>query len=73
MTTTPQNVPVTDVDGHLKGYGTLDGPEPRGVQDGRPYGEQLENERADIARTYRFRPAAAARLRGATRKAFRRG
>jgi hypothetical protein len=73
MTTTPQNVPVTDLEGPLKGFGTLDGPEPRGVQGGVPYGEQLENERRDIARMYRFRPGAAARLRAATRSALRRG
>lgn len=73
MTTTPQNVPVTDLEGPLKGFGTLDGPELRGVIGGRPYGEQIENERRDIARTYRFRPGAAARVRAATRRALGRG
>lgn len=73
MTIEPESVPVTDLEGPLKGFGTLDGPEPRGVQGGVPYGQQLESERADVARSYRFRPRAASALRAATRKALGRG
>lgn len=54
------------------GHGTLK-PPGRGLQNGVPYGEQLEDERADVARTWKFSPGVAGRLRAATRSALRRG
>lgn len=75
MASTPRrNVPTTDTAGHIKGYGTLTGGSRfRGIDRGRPMGEQLENERADVARVWKFSPGIAARFRGATRKALGRG
>jgi hypothetical protein len=69
------SVPTTDTAGHVKGRGTLAPPtgQFRGIQGGVPYGEQLENERADVARRWKFSPGVASRLRGATLKALRRG
>lgn len=44
--------------------------EGRGVKGGVPYGQQLLAEDKEMARNYKFRPAAAARLRAATRRAL---
>jgi len=68
----PPTAPVTDLDAHVTGGGILTN-QWRGIQNGVPYGEQLLNERADLARTHRFSPGLVNRLRGATRKALRRG
>lgn len=42
----------------------------RGVVNGRPYGEQLQTEYAELNEIYRYRPAIAARLRAATNAAL---
>lgn len=66
-------VPVDEIGLHLFGTGELQTSAGRGVKNGIPYGEQLERERRDLNRMYRFRPGAAASLRAATRKALGRG
>ena len=67
------SAPTTDTEATVKGFGTLTRREGRGVVGGRPYGEQLEDERRDTATVWRFSPAIARRARAATRKALRRG
>lgn len=42
----------------------------RGVVNGRPYGQQLQTEIRELNRAYLFRPAAAAKLRAATKRAL---
>lgn len=67
--------PTTEfVDSHMKGTeaGPLLTPEGRGVVNGIPYGEQLQNEARILQHQYRFWPGAARRLRAATRAALRR-
>lgn len=67
------SAPTTDTEKTVKGFGTLTSREGRGVVGGKPYGEQLEDERRDIATVFRFSPGIAARARAATRRALRRG
>lgn len=66
------SAPTTDTDKTVKGFSTLTRREGRGVVGGRPYGEQLEDERRDMATVYRFSPGFVARARAATRRALRR-
>ncbi len=63
------NVPVTDPEKLLFGFGLLDS-SGRGVVNGVPYGEQLEDEKREIASTYMFSPTAASALRAATKRAL---
>lgn len=67
------SAPTTGTSETVKGFGTLTGREGRGVVGGKPYGEQLENERRQNATTWRFSPGIARRARAATRKALGRG
>ena len=65
----PQSVPTTNEKEQLYGHGLLSS-EGRGVVNGVPYGEQLEDEKREMTSMYRFRPAAFAALRAQTRKAL---
>ena len=53
--------------------GTSETVKGRGVVGGKPYGEQLENERRQNATVWRFSPGIARRARAATKRALGRG
>ena len=64
-------VPTFGTGDRVKGSGDLHlNGQPRGVRNGVPYGEQLENEHQDLVRRYRFMPGAAAALKRATKAAL---